>query len=113
VGYVCALNAHVPRSLRLRLASGLSSLTEMGSGEAETIVPGRGNLGRDEDSPEYVPCPKADSGKAELWLTIKKGLGQSAVYALLTLRNVSDDSLGVKHVFRDTIQVPLITISDR
>jgi hypothetical protein len=28
---------------------------------------GEGDLGRDEDSPEYVPCLRAGLGEAELW----------------------------------------------
>jgi hypothetical protein len=27
----------------------------------------RDGLGRDEDSPENIPCPRAGSGEAELW----------------------------------------------
>jgi hypothetical protein len=61
------LNVVVPYGLRLSLALGLSSLPEAGSGEAETVVLGRGNLGRDEDSPENTPCPRVGSGEAELW----------------------------------------------
>jgi hypothetical protein len=59
---------------------------------------GRGDLGRDEDSPEYVPCPRAGSGEAELWVTTERGLGRSEVYTLLTSGNVSDGGLGVKRV---------------
>jgi hypothetical protein len=45
---------------------GLSSLPETGSGEAETTIPWRGGLERNEDFPEYLPCPRAGSGEAEL-----------------------------------------------
>jgi hypothetical protein len=83
---------------RLRPASGLSSLSETGSGEAETTVLGRGDLGQDRDSPEYVPYSWDGSDEAELWVTIERGLGRSMVYSLLTSRNVSDGGLGVKRV---------------
>jgi hypothetical protein len=52
---VCTLNAHVSCDLRLRPASGLFSLPETGSGQAETTILGREDLGWDKDSPEYVP----------------------------------------------------------
>jgi hypothetical protein len=45
---------------------GLSSLPKMGLGEAEMVVPWRGDLGLDEHFPEFVPCPRASSGEAEL-----------------------------------------------
>jgi hypothetical protein len=38
-----------------------------GSGEAETIVLGRGHLDRDVDSPENTPCLRAGSSEVELW----------------------------------------------
>jgi hypothetical protein len=40
---------------------------EAGSDEAETVVMGRWDLGRDNDSPENTPCPTVGSGEAELW----------------------------------------------
>jgi hypothetical protein len=61
------LNAAIPCGLRLSLALALSSLPEAGLGEAETAVLGRGDLGRDEDSPENIPCLRACSGEAEFW----------------------------------------------
>jgi hypothetical protein len=45
---------------------GVVFLAETRSGEAETVVPWRGYLSRDEDFPEYIPCPRAGSGMAEL-----------------------------------------------
>jgi hypothetical protein len=57
----------------------------MGSGEAETTDLGRGDLGRDEDSPENVPCPRA--GRSGVLVTTERGLGRSSVYALLTSGN--------------------------
>ena len=73
-------------------------MPETGSSKVETTVLGRGDLDRDEDSPEYVPCPRAGSDGAELWVTVERGLGQSVVYTLLTSGNVSDDGLRVKRV---------------
>jgi hypothetical protein len=61
------LNAAVPGRLRLSLALGLSSLPEAGSGEAETSVLGGGDLDRDDDTPESIPCPRASSGEVEFW----------------------------------------------
>ena len=46
------MNAVVRYGLWLSLALGLSCSPEVGSGEAETSVLGRGDLGWDEDSPE-------------------------------------------------------------
>jgi hypothetical protein len=43
----------------------LSSSLEIGSGDAETVAPWRGDLGRDEDFLEYVPRLRAGSGEAE------------------------------------------------
>jgi hypothetical protein len=46
----------------------------MGSGQAETTILGREDLGWDEDSPKYVPCPKVGSGEVELWVTTERGV---------------------------------------
>jgi hypothetical protein len=40
-------------------------LSEIGSGDAETVVPWRGDLGRDEDFPECCPRLRAGSGETE------------------------------------------------
>jgi hypothetical protein len=40
-------------------------LPKAGSGEAETAVPWRGDLGRDVDFPECFPRARASSGEAE------------------------------------------------
>jgi hypothetical protein len=60
------LNAYVPYGLWLRPGLGLSSLPEMGSGEAETTVPWRGDLGRDKDFLENVPGPESRLGRGGL-----------------------------------------------
>jgi hypothetical protein len=44
---------------------GVVLLAEMGSGEAETTISWRGDLGWDENFPEYVPGSRAGSGEAE------------------------------------------------
>jgi hypothetical protein len=76
----------------------LPSLPDTGSGEAETVVLGREDLGWDEDSTEYVPCQRAGPGEAELWVTVEKGLGRIVVYTLLSSLNVPGGNLEVKHV---------------
>jgi hypothetical protein len=73
---------------------GLSSSPKTGLGEAETLVLGRGDLGRDEDSPEYVPCSRAGSSETELWVTAERGLGRIVVYTLLSSGNVPISNLG-------------------
>jgi hypothetical protein len=62
------------------------------------VVLGRWDLVRDVDSPEYVPCPRAGSGKAVLRVTTKRGLRRIVVYNLLSSGNMSDGNLGVKRV---------------
>lgn len=61
------MNVAVLGGLRLSLALDLYCLIEVGSGEAETSVMGRGDLGRDENSPENTSRPRAGSGEVELW----------------------------------------------
>jgi hypothetical protein len=58
----------------------LSPLPEVGSGEAETVVLGWGDLDRDEDSLENTPRPRTGSGEAESVETPEGGLGRSAAY---------------------------------
>jgi hypothetical protein len=70
----------------------------MGSGEAETTIPWRKGLGRDEDFSERCFCPRTGSSKAVFRAIIGRGLGQIVAYPFLTLENVPYDFLGVKRV---------------
>jgi hypothetical protein len=70
----------------------------MGIGEAKMMVPWSGDLGRDEDFPKYIPCPRAGSSEAEFCVTVEWCLGRVVVYTLLSLGNVPDGNLGVNHV---------------
>ena len=90
----------------------MPSLLETGSGEAETVVMGREDLGWDEDSTEYVPCPRQGPGEAKLWVTAERGLGRIVVYTLLSSGMCLVATSGLS-TFRDVIQVPLITIPDK
>jgi hypothetical protein len=62
------------------------------------VVPWRGNLGRDKDFLEYVPCSRVGSGKGELCVTTERDLGRIVVYSFLSSRNMSDGGLGVKRI---------------
>jgi hypothetical protein len=77
---------------------GVVFLARDGLGRGGDSSSGRGDLVWDEDSPEYVPCPRIGSGEAELWVTAERGLGRIVVHTLLSLGNVPDNNLRVKRV---------------
>jgi hypothetical protein len=67
-------------------------------GEAETVVLGKGDLGRDENFLEYVPCPRAGSGEVGSCVTADRGLRRVMVYTLLSSGYVPGGNLGIKRI---------------
>lgn len=57
----------------------LSLSPEIGSGEADMVVLGRGCLGRGGDSPEYVTYLRASSGESEILEGLRGELGRDGV----------------------------------
>jgi hypothetical protein len=57
-------------------------LPETGSGEAEMVVPWRGDLGRDEDFPERCTCLRVHSGEAEFQVPQVGALANHGSYFL-------------------------------